>query len=116
MMRETGRGKEDVGRMRLKVKDDATKSGTNGGLGNEEKRPIPSRLVNQEADGQSSEIFLWKGPDSTTQGQMCKSREPETETSLGTSEPGWERMRHSEGLLCGFCLPNLEGRMGDSMA
>lgn len=28
-MRETRRGKEDVGRMRLKVKDDATKSGTN---------------------------------------------------------------------------------------
>lgn len=36
MMRETGRGKEDVGRMRLKVKGDATKSGTNGGLGNKE--------------------------------------------------------------------------------
>lgn len=36
MMRETGRGKEDVVKMRLKVKDDAMKSGTNGGLGNEE--------------------------------------------------------------------------------
>lgn len=29
MMRETGRDKKDVGRMRFKVKDEATKSGTN---------------------------------------------------------------------------------------
>lgn len=29
MMRDTGGGKEDVGRMRFKVKDDATESGTN---------------------------------------------------------------------------------------
>lgn len=38
------------------------------------RRPIPSRLRNQEANSQSSEIFLWNLSDCTTQGQMRKSQ------------------------------------------
>lgn len=43
MMREVGGGKEDVGRMRFKVKDDAIKSGTNHQWRREMKRWIRKR-------------------------------------------------------------------------
>lgn len=53
MRKMGGGGKEDVGRMRFKVKDDAIKSGTNHEQrfgefrdGSEKERPIPTRPMN----------------------------------------------------------------------
>lgn len=43
MMREVGGGKEDVGRMRFKVKDDAIKSGTSHQWRREMKRWVRER-------------------------------------------------------------------------